>query len=45
MLEVLKALAQLEGKTLEDVIEVAKVKVKKRGAFEKKIFLEKVISG
>jgi len=44
MLEVLKALAQLEGKTLEDVIEVAKVKVKKRGAFEKKIFLEKVIS-
>lgn len=44
MLEVLKALAQLEGKTLDDVIEVAKVKVKKRGAFEKKIFLEKVIS-
>ena len=44
MLEVIKALAKLEGKTLNDVIEVAKEKVKKRGAFEKKIFLEKVIS-
>ena len=44
MLEVIKALARLEGKTLDDVIEVAKVKVKKRGAFDKKIFLEKVIS-
>ena len=44
MLEVIKALANLEGKTLDDVVEVAKVKVKKRGAFDKKIFLEKVIS-
>ena len=43
MLEVIKALANLEKKTLDDVIEVANQKVKKRGAFNKKIFLEKVI--
>lgn len=44
MLEVIKALAKLEDKTLDDVIIVAKEKVKKRGAFDKKIFLEKVIT-
>ena len=44
MLEVIKALAKLENKTLDDVIEVSEEKVKKRGAFDKKIFLEKVIS-
>lgn len=44
MLEVIKTLVKLEGKNLDDVIEVAKEKVKKRGAFDKKIFLEKVIS-
>lgn len=43
-LEVLKALAKLEGATLEDVIVVANRKNVKRGAFEKRIFLEKVIS-
>lgn len=43
MLEVIKALASLEDKSLDEVLEVAKVKSKKRGAFEKKIFLEKVI--
>ena len=43
VLEVIKALARLEGKTLDDVIKVAKVKAQKRGAFDKKIFLEKVI--
>lgn len=43
MLEVIKALAKLENKTLDDIVEVAKEKVKKRGAFDKKIFLEKVI--
>ena len=43
MLEVIKALAKLENKTLDDVIEVSKEKVKKRGAFDKKIYLEKVI--
>jgi len=43
MLEIIKALAKLENKTLDDVIDVSNQKVKKRGAFEKKIFLEKVL--
>ena len=43
MLEVISALAKLENKTLDDVIEVANKKVKKRGTFDKKIFLERVI--
>ena len=43
MLEIIKALARLENKTLDDVIECANIKAEKRGAFEKKIFLEKVI--
>ncbi len=43
MLEIIIALAKLENKTLEDVIDVSKEKVKKRGAFDKKIYLEKVI--
>lgn len=43
MLEVIRALANLENKQLNDVIEVADKKNKKRGAFEEKIFLEKVI--
>ena len=43
MLEVLKALIKLEGKNLDDVIAIADNKNIKRGAFEKKIFLEKVI--
>ncbi len=43
MLEVLKALADVEGSNLEQVIQVAEEKAKKRGAFEKRIFLEKTI--
>lgn len=43
MLEIIKSLAILEGKTLQDVIKCAEVKNQKRGGFEKKIFLEKVI--
>lgn len=43
MLEVIKALASLENKTLDDVIKTADEKNQKRGAFDKKIFLEKVI--
>ena len=43
MLEIIKALAKLEGSNLERVIQVAEEKAKKRGAFEEKIFLEKVI--
>ena len=44
MIEVISALAKLEDKTLDDVIEVANQKNEKRGAFDKKIFLEKVTS-
>ena len=43
MLELIRALAKLENKTLEDVIEVANNKCFKRGGFDKKIFLEKTI--
>ena len=43
MLEVIRALANLENKHLNDVMTIADKKSKKRGAFEEKIFLEKVI--
>lgn len=43
MLEIIRALAKLEGKTLQNVIDCADKKNEKRGAFEEKIFLEKVI--
>ncbi|MBE6151730.1 MAG: phosphoribosyl-ATP pyrophosphohydrolase [Firmicutes bacterium] len=42
MLEVISALAALEGENLDNVIEVAKQKVLKRGAFNDKIYLEGV---
>lgn len=43
MIEVIRALALIENKSLEDVILVADEKKHKRGAFNDKIFLEKVI--
>lgn len=43
MLEIMQALAKLENKKLTDIIEVAKVKRLKRGGFDNKIFLEKVL--
>ena len=43
MLEVIRALANLENKNLNDVIAIADRKNEKRGAFEERIFLEKVI--
>lgn len=43
MLEVIRALTKLENKTLEDVLLIADKKAQKRGAFDKKVFLEKVI--
>ena len=43
MIEVIRALANLENKSLNDVIAIADKKSEKRGAFEEKIFLEKVI--
>lgn len=43
MLEVIKTLARLENKDLNDIIMRANKKSVKRGAFNEKIFLEKVI--
>lgn len=43
MLEIISSLAKLENASLEDVIEVMNKKREKRGGFENKIFLEKVI--
>ena len=44
MLEIIIALSKLENSNLDEVIEVSKGKVKKRGAFDKKIYLERVIT-
>ena len=43
MFEIIKALAILENSSIDDVIEVAKSKSIKRGSFENKIYLEKVV--
>ena len=43
MLEVIKALAKLENASFSDVVKVADEKCYKRGGFEDKIFLEKVV--
>ena len=43
MLEIIKSLAKLENSNLDEVIKVSNEKVKKRGAFDKKIYLEKVL--
>lgn len=43
MLEIIRALAKLENRSLNDLIRIADEKSLKRGAFEEKIFLEKVI--
>lgn len=42
MLEVMLGLAKLEDKELDDIISVMEIKREKRGAFVKKLFLEKV---
>lgn len=44
MLEVIEALAKTCNKTLEDVLLVKNNKKNKRGGFEKKIFLKKVLT-
>ena len=44
VLEILKAIAELNGKKLEDIIETANQKRLKRGGFQKRIFLEKSYS-
>lgn len=43
VLEVIRALAKLANKDLNDVIAAADLKKEKRGAFDKQIFLEKVV--
>lgn len=43
MLEVLFAIANLEGYTIEQLMCIRKQKKEKRGGFEKKLFLEKVV--
>ncbi len=41
VLEILRSIAELNGKILDDVLETANQKKLKRGGFEKRIFLEK----
>jgi len=43
MIEVIKYLAKVEGATLDDIIAIAYEKSSKRGSFEGKVFLEKVL--
>lgn len=43
VLEVIESIVKLENKTLNDVIEKADEKKKKRGGFQKRIYLEKTI--
>ena len=43
MLEVIRALAKLENNALNDIIKIADEKNIKRGSFNNKLFLEKVI--
>lgn len=43
MIEIIKYLAKVEESTLDEIISIAEEKSLKRGAFEEKIFLEKVL--
>ena len=43
MIEVIRSLANLENKSLDDIVTLAGEKRAKRGGFDKKIFLERVI--
>lgn len=42
--EVLNALAYIQNKSMDDVVKIAEQKKLKRGGFEKRIFLRKVIT-
>lgn len=44
VLEVMEAIASLDGKTLDDIKEAANRKKEKRGGFQKRIFLERTYS-
>ena len=43
MIEVIRSLAALENSSLDEIIKIADEKKSRRGGFEKKIFLEKVV--
>ena len=43
MLEIMISLAKIEKANLEKIIEIAKKKKAKRGGFDKKLYLEKVV--
>lgn len=43
MLEIMISLAKIEKANLEKIIEIAKKKKAKRGGFDKKVYLEKVV--
>ena len=43
MLEVITYIAKVHNKTLDDIINIAKIKKDKKGGFDKKIFLEKEV--
>ncbi len=43
MLEIMISLAKIEKANLEKIIEIAKRKKAKRGGFDKKLYLEKVV--
>ena len=43
MLEIMISLSKLEKSNLEKIIEIAKKKKAKRGGFDKKLYLEKVV--
>ena len=43
-LEIIIAMAKFNGYTLQDIIEEAEIKRNKNGAFDKRLYLEKVIS-
>lgn len=42
MVEVIRSMAKLEGKTLEEIVAIADAKKLKRGGFDGRIYLEKV---
>ncbi|MDD3241982.1 MAG: nucleoside triphosphate pyrophosphohydrolase [Bacilli bacterium] len=44
MLEIINYLAMIDGYSLEDIIDTSIIKKEKRGGFDKKLFLEKVIT-
>lgn len=42
-LELIRAMAEFNGFTLDDIIKEAEVKANKNGAFQKRLFLERVV--